>query len=182
MLGSVRVCWRLGRVVQMTPCRQMVDHVPLLLKLHLKFAPGRDPVANRISCSFARMAASLQTDEGREDFLDYLKDIQWRVSLSITIIVIIINTVVDIAGTAIYHRQHHHHRIINIMVIIDFLGIIKVITRNFTMGLWTSVFGLKEALSTLAPPVPQTIMAGCRDPPRRSPGWTRVWSRGIVDP
>ena len=49
IVRNLEVCWRLGRVVQMAPCQQAVDHMPLLMELHHAFAPRRGQAARRIA-------------------------------------------------------------------------------------------------------------------------------------
>ena len=68
LVGKVRVCWRLGRVVQLAPCQQAVDHMPLLLGLH--HSPS---LPDRTAGNFGRPAAALQTGKGSAEFLEDLQ-------------------------------------------------------------------------------------------------------------
>ena len=74
LLGKVSVCWRLERALQLAPCQQRLDHMPLLMELHHTFIHKSGQKTERIAWNFDKLAAALQSERGRVEFLEDLQN------------------------------------------------------------------------------------------------------------
>ena len=78
------VLWRLGRAMQLAPCQQAVDDMSLLMEPHHTFVHKVGQKTERIAWNFDKLAAALQTEKGRVEFLEDLQNTLQRKHLTIT--------------------------------------------------------------------------------------------------